>query len=66
MNTRILAFCALTFLLFACNNEPKLNQQEEEAVENQVAKDQAAMDSLEKAIQAQLGNEENDSDLVQP
>ena len=32
----------------------KLNKQEEKAVETQVKKDQQAMDSLEKAIQAQI------------
>lgn len=54
---------AITFLFLAfaaCQNEPKLNNQEETAVQNQMNMDQKAMDSLEKAIKEQM--EELDSD----
>lgn len=49
--------------LLACNssNENQLNKQEEKAVETQMAQDQAAMDSLEKAIQAQINETPTDS-----
>lgn len=44
-----------TLALFAsCGNEPKLNKQEEQAVEDKIAADQRSMDSLEAAIQAQM------------
>lgn len=47
-------FCVTLPIVIACNNEPKMNKQEEQAVEQQMQKDQQAMDSLEKAIQAQI------------
>jgi uncharacterized lipoprotein YajG len=48
-------------LLAACGSEPKTTPQEQKAVEDQVAKDQAAMDSMEKAIQQQIEAVSNDS-----
>lgn len=51
---KILAIIAIVFTFGACQDEPKLNQQEETAVENQLNSDQKAMDSLERAIQAQM------------
>jgi len=36
----------------SCGGEPKLDKTEETAVEDQLKKDQAAMDSLEQAINA--------------
>lgn len=57
---KLILFFALTTILFAVScscgqeNKPELNQQEQKAVETQVEKDQAAMDSLEKAIEAQI------------
>jgi uncharacterized lipoprotein YajG len=50
----------ILFILFslatiaACNEEPKLNQQEETAVDAQINSDQKSMDSLEAAIQSQM------------
>ncbi len=42
----------------SCTNDTKpLNQQEQKAVETQVQKDNAAMDSLEKAIEAQINGD---------
>jgi hypothetical protein len=38
----------------ACNDEPKLNQQEENAVQTQLEADQKSMDSLEAAILSQM------------
>jgi len=45
----------VSILGVSCGNSDKpLNKQEEKAVQTQVDKDQAAMDSLEKAIQAKI------------
>ncbi|MFA6261279.1 MAG: hypothetical protein WC760_07425 [Bacteroidia bacterium] len=57
--TGLIAF----MLLASCgNNEPKqLNTEEQAAVEKQVHDDQAAMDSLEQAIQAQI----NEADTIE-
>lgn len=41
-------------LLASCGSDPKPTPQDQKAVEDQVAKDQAAMDSMEKAIQQQI------------
>ncbi len=54
-----LAFFFLT--LIACQNEPKLNQQEESAVESRLNSDQKSMDSLEAAIKAQMDALDADS-----
>jgi len=59
MTRVLLSLLTITSLFIAscsCGNEskPELNQQEQKAVESQVEKDQAAMDSLEKAIEAQI------------
>jgi uncharacterized protein YcfL len=60
---RIFLVFVVSLLVFACNNDPKITNQEEISVEQQLAKDQASMDSLENAIRAQLG--ESDSlDMV--
>ncbi|MCF8253856.1 MAG: hypothetical protein K9J84_04695 [Bacteroidia bacterium] len=45
---------AVTAIIAACNEEPKMTQQEETAVETQINSDQKAMDSLEAAIKAQM------------
>jgi len=50
---KIIISSFLLILLVSCNDQP-LNKQEEKAVQTQVEKDQQAMDSLEKAIQAQI------------
>jgi hypothetical protein len=50
-------FCSLLFvvgLLLACNSEPKLTQQEENAVQVQLEADQKSMDSLEAVILSQM------------
>lgn len=62
MNKITYTSLALLLLLASCgNNEPKqLNTQEQDAVEKQVQDDQAAMDSLEQAIQAQI----NEADTI--
>ena len=53
---------AVLFLaIAACSNEPKLNKVEETAVENQLTKDQKAMDSLENALKAQMNALDADS-----
>jgi hypothetical protein len=58
---KIIAIFALSLALGACQDEPKLNQQEETAVENQLNSDQKSMDSLERAIQAQMDAINGDS-----
>lgn len=60
MNKYIYAAAFLFILVSSCgSNEPKqLDTQEQEAVEKQVQEDQAAMDSLEQAIQAQINEED--------
>jgi hypothetical protein len=58
---KIIAIFALSFAIGACQDEPKLNQQEETAVENQLNSDQKSMDSLERAIQAQMDAINGDS-----
>ena len=58
---KIIAIFSLAVILTACNNDPKLNQQEETAVESQMTSDQKAMDSLEAAIQAQMDEMNTDS-----
>jgi len=55
-NIKTIAFSFGIFLC-ACSSEPKnteLNNTEKSAVEAQIEADQGAMDSLEKAIQAQI------------
>lgn len=50
-----LIFSLFALALFvACGSDPKPTPQEQTAVEQQVAKDQAAMDSMEKVIQQQI------------
>jgi hypothetical protein len=71
MKQSIKTFTIVSFFLISgfvgssCNSDAPLNKQEEIAVEEQLKKDQEAMDSLEQAINALMdstGNiEENDS-----
>ncbi len=51
---KLLLILVTAAAMTACNNEPKLNQTEENAVQTQLNSDQKAMDSLEAAIQAQM------------
>ena len=56
---KYLSLITILFLLASScgpDNKP-LNKQEEKAVQTQVEKDNAAMDSLEKAIQAQINGD---------
>ncbi|MBC7381901.1 MAG: hypothetical protein H7296_02780 [Bacteroidia bacterium] len=57
---KIILFAISALIFNACSNEPKLNKQEESEVDNQVNRDQLAMDSLENAIKSQM--EELDAD----
>jgi uncharacterized protein YcfL len=64
MKKSILAFAAalILFTIISCGGEDKKpTTQEQQAVEEQVNKDQQAMDSLEKAIQAQIDAVSEDS-----
>lgn len=59
ISTKILA-TTLILALAACGNDaPKtdLNQQEQAAVDSTLTSDEAAMDSLENAIKAQIGED---------
>ncbi|MES2778568.1 MAG: hypothetical protein V4651_01605 [Bacteroidota bacterium] len=47
--------------LASCGGETKPTHAETQAVENQVEKDQAAMDSMEKVIQQQIDSVSDDS-----
>lgn len=58
---KLLAITFLFLAIVACQNEPKLNNQEETAVQNQMNMDQKAMDSLEKAIKEQMEALDSDS-----
>ncbi|MCG9879452.1 MAG: hypothetical protein MH472_02530 [Bacteroidia bacterium] len=51
----------LVSILGACNSEPKLDQQEEAAVDMQLEADQKSMDSLEAAILSQMEDVNLDS-----
>ncbi len=61
---KLIVTCAVlaAFTIVSCDDEPKLDQQEEQAVEQQLNLDQKSMDSLEAAIKAQM--EALDSDTV--
>lgn len=48
-------------MLVSCGGEPKPTPAETKAVETQVDKDQAAMDSMEKVIQQQIEAVSDDS-----
>ena len=52
--------------LLSCNNEPKLNQTEENKLEDQIEKDEAAMDSLEHAIMSQMDSIDIDTSVADP
>ncbi len=60
---KIITISCAALIIAACNNDSKLNQKEEKAVETQIDKDQLAMDSLESAIQQQIGDLDKDSTL---
>ena len=47
--------------MLACNDEPKLDKQEEQAIDQQINLDQKSMDSLEAAIMAQMEALDSDS-----
>ncbi|MFN4082764.1 MAG: hypothetical protein ACK4K9_03965 [Bacteroidia bacterium] len=50
-----IVLAVVVFFMVSCGNSEKpLSKTEEQAVQNQIELDEAAMDSLEKAIQAQL------------
>ncbi len=51
---KLLLILVAVAIFTACNEEQKLNQTEENAVQSQLNSDQKAMDSLEAAIQAQM------------
>jgi hypothetical protein len=57
----VLLFGTLTIM--ACNDEPKLDEQEEQAVEQQIDMDKKSMDSLEAAIMAQMDALDADSSI---
>lgn len=54
MKKLFFALSAITLFSVACSNDQKPTPQEQKKVEEQVAKDQAAQDSMEKVIQQQI------------
>jgi hypothetical protein len=56
-----IALFSIAATMTACNNEPKLDQTEETAVQTQLNADQKAMDSLEASIMAQMDAINGDS-----
>lgn len=54
MTKRFFSLLFIVGFLLACNDEPKLNQQEENAVQLQLEADQKSMDSLEAVILSQM------------
>jgi len=58
---KLLFAFGLSLMFTSCGNEPKLSKEENNAVEEKMADDQRAMDSLEKAIQAQIDALDKDS-----
>jgi len=48
----------------SCNNDAPMDKQEETAVEEQLKKDQEAMDSLEQAINALMDSTNVDADSL--
>ncbi len=56
-----IALFSIAATMTACTNEPKLDQTEETAVQNQLNADQKAMDSLEASIMAQMDAINGDS-----
>lgn len=64
MKKHILILASAIFIatFFSCNGgNKKVEEQEKKVIETQVAKDQVAMDSLEKAIKAQIDAVDDDS-----
>jgi starvation-inducible outer membrane lipoprotein len=59
MKSTCILFGAIMLLMMACSSEPKpaettLSPQEQQAVEDRMKQDQAAMDSLEKALMEKI------------
>lgn len=61
MMKKFFSLLLLVSILGACNSEPKLDQQEEAAVDMQLEADQKSMDSLEAAILSQMEDVNLDS-----
>jgi outer membrane lipopolysaccharide assembly protein LptE/RlpB len=61
----LLTVTSILLFFTACGNDNKLNKAEEESVENRILQDEQAMDSLEKAIQAQLDKVESEFDSIE-
>jgi uncharacterized protein YcfL len=54
MKKSLLILAVASFLMVACADEPKITPQEQKQVEDQVAKDQAAQDSMDAVIMEQI------------
>jgi PBP1b-binding outer membrane lipoprotein LpoB len=61
MMKKLFSLLLLVAIFAACNNEPKLEQEEEKAVATQLEADQKSMDSLEAAILSQMEDVNLDS-----
>ncbi len=65
MKTLLFTLSIATLFLAACGGEPKLTPVEEQKVQDLVAKDQAAQDSMEAVIMEQI-NASSDSATKTP
>lgn len=54
---KILLIVSIMALVASCTNDTPLNKEEETAVDSLVNNEQAASDSLMKAIQAEIGSD---------
>jgi hypothetical protein len=54
---KILLMVSVVLVVASCTNDAPLNKQEEIAVDSLVNNEQAASDSLMKAIQAEIGSD---------
>jgi Tfp pilus assembly protein PilF len=61
MKKFVLVFSVFALIVGACSNDSKPTPQEQQKVETQVAKDQAAQDSMEAVIMQQIEASTSDS-----
>ncbi|MBJ7428746.1 MAG: hypothetical protein JHD28_07315 [Bacteroidia bacterium] len=61
---KIFIFFSIIALIASCTNDAPLNTQEQTTVDSLVNNEQAASDSLMKAIQAEIGSDTLSEDSV--
>lgn len=65
MKKHVILSSVLLLLMAACTNDNKLAPKEQQKVEDQVAKDQAAQDSMEAVIMQQIEATTTDTAVAQ-